>query len=242
MRALALAVLVAACSTPPAPSVKPSEPKVVPHNDVLTALTDDWTSTKATLTLWHHDERGWSQSKSWQAVIGYSGAAWGIGLHGSGAPPGHRGPVKKEGDGASPAGIFAIDSAFGFEPFPWTKLHYTQLTAATECVDDPQSKAYNTLVEHTPTADWTSSEHMRQVTGYELGLVIAHNPAHAPGAGSCIFVHVWSGPDSNTVGCTALPKRELFDLLQMLEPGSVFVLLPRAEYRALQDQWGLPPQ
>ena len=64
----------------------------------------------------------------------------------------------------------------------------------------------------------------------------------APGAGSCIFLHVWSGPDSNTVGCTAIPKRDVYKLLQLLEPETVFVLLPRAEYRALQDQWGLPPQ
>jgi D-alanyl-D-alanine dipeptidase len=237
LRALAL-VLLCACSQ--AAPAKP-RPKIV-ATEVLTAIIDDWSATKATLTLWQHDDRGWSESGSWKGVIGYAGAAWGIGLHGSGAPRGHAGPVKREGDGASPAGIFAIDSAFGFEPLPSSKLRYTQLRDTTECVDDPQSSAYNTLVEHTPAADWTSSEHMRSVAGYEYGLVIAHNPARTPGAGSCIFVHVWNGPDSNTVGCTAIPKQDLHQLLTWLEPGTVFVLLPRAEYRALQDQWGLPPQ
>ena len=235
MRALALAALCA-CNHAPAPASK------VVASDVLTAVIDDWSSTKATVTLWRHDDRGWGESGSWQAVIGHAGAAWGIGLHGSGAPPGHAGPVKHEGDGASPAGIFAIDSGFGFDPLPGTKLRYTQLRDTTECVDDPASKAYNTIVEHTPQADWTSSEHMRSVAGYHYGLVIAHNPARTPGAGSCIFVHVWSGPDESTVGCTALPEADVHKLLTWLEPGTVFVLLPRAEYRALQDQWGLPPQ
>lgn len=240
MRALALALLLVACSQPPPAPPKPVQ-KVVAA-DVLTAVIDDWSATRATLTLWHHDERGWSQTGSWQGVIGHTGAAWGAGLHGTGAPPGHAGPVKHEGDGASPAGMFALDSAFGFAPIPPTKLRYTQLRDTTECVDDPQSKAYNTITEHTADADWSSSEHMHEVTGYELGAFVAHNPARTPGGGSCIFLHVWSGPDASTVGCTAMAKPDLQKLLATIGPGTVFVLLPRAEYRALRDQWGLPPQ
>jgi D-alanyl-D-alanine dipeptidase len=240
LRALALVALFA-CNQPPPPAAPPTPAKVV-ANDVVTAVIDDWSATHATLTLWHHDERGWRHDKPWQGVIGHAGAAWGIGLHGTGAPAGHAGPVKHEGDGASPAGVFAIAGGFGFDTVPKTDLPYTVLRDTTECVDDPQSKAYDTIVEHSPQSDWTSSEHMRSVEGYKYGLVIAHNPSHTPGAGSCIFVHVWSGPDSNTVGCTAMPMRNVFDLLQVLEPDTVFVLLPRAEYRALQDQWGLPPQ
>ena len=117
------------------------------------------------------------------------------------------------------------------------------LTDATECVDDPRSAAYNTIVEHTGSADWTSAEHMRRDDDlYSLGAVIEHNPQNVRGDGSCIFFHVWSGPDSTTVGCTAMDKQKLANMLSWLGDDSLFVQLPRAEYRAVQDHWGLPPQ
>jgi L,D-peptidoglycan transpeptidase YkuD (ErfK/YbiS/YcfS/YnhG family) len=241
LRLVALLALVA-CSHPSPPPPKPAP--LITANQVVTAVIDDWSSTTATVTLFQRDPRGgWGQTKSWQAVIGHAGAAWGIGLHGNGAPAGHAGPVKKEGDGASPAGVFALPSAFGYQDLRNSSLPFTTAGETTECVDDPQSHSYNQIVERTPAADWTSSEHMKRPDElYALGVFVAHNPQHVPGGGSCIFLHVWAGPDSTTVGCTAMPKDRLFHLMSALAPGAVFVLLPRAEYSALRDQWGLPPQ
>jgi L,D-peptidoglycan transpeptidase YkuD (ErfK/YbiS/YcfS/YnhG family) len=241
LRLIALAALVA-CSHPSPPPPKPAP--LITANQVVTAVIDDWSSTRATVRLFvRSPDGGWGSTEPWNAVIGHAGAAWGIGLHGAGAPAGHAGPVKKEGDGASPAGVFALTSAFGYEDSPWAGLPFTTAHETTECVDDPSSHSYNQIVEHTPAADWTSSEHMRRPDElYEFGVVVAHNPQHVPGAGSCIFLHVWGGPDSTTVGCTAMAKHQLHELLAVLKPGAVFVLLPRAEYSALADQWGLPPQ
>jgi len=227
---------------------------MIDATQLVTAIADDWTSTKVTLALWTRDnvDAAWKRAGDpWDGVIGKAGLAWGDGLHGTGAPKGHAGPVKREGDGASPAGAFRIAHTFGYEPYG--PLDYIHLTDATECVDDPKSAAYNTIVEHTGSADWTSSEHMHRDDGlYSIGAVVDHNPTHTPGAGSCIFLHVWSGPGSTTVGCTAMDKDKLESLLggihlaeasnRGLGAHPVYVLLPRAEYRALQHEWELPAQ
>jgi D-alanyl-D-alanine dipeptidase len=223
-------VALAACSHHvPARASRPT--------DVVVAIADDWKSTKVTITHWQPDGDGWRRvGEPWPGVVGNTGLAWGEGLHGNGAPAGHAGPVKHEGDRASPAGMFRITGAFGYDG-PGRKL-----TDATECVDDPKSSSYNRIVEHSGSADWTSSEHMRSVPQYVLGAVVDHNPARTPGDGSCIFLHVWAGPDSTTVGCTAMDHDKLADLLHSLGSDPVFVLLPRAEYQALARPWGLPAQ
>lgn len=61
------------------------------------------------------------------------------------------------------------------------------------------------------------------------------------GDGSCIFAHVWSGPDVPVSGCTALAERDLRRMLEWLTPdAAAWVALPQAEYGALRSEWGLP--
>jgi D-alanyl-D-alanine dipeptidase len=261
LRLVALLAALAACSHgDPAPKPLPWAPNhgwLVDANDLVTAVADDWTSTQVTLARWHRAnlDGDWMRvGEPWPGVIGRSGLAWGDGLHGTGAPAGHDGPVKREGDGRSPAGAFRITHGFGYAPYKTDRyrpvertfvlpLDFIPLTDATECVDDPRSAAYNTIVERTGSADWTSAEHMRRDDDlYSVGAVVDHNPDRTPGEGSCIFLHVWSGPDSTTVGCTAMDKDRLVTLVGSLGQHVVFVQLPRAEYRALQHEWGLPPQ
>lgn len=253
MRLVAL-LAVAACSHgDPAPKLSEPLPSSLATvrltaTDLVTAVADDWTSTKVTLTRWHRTniEYAWKQvGTPWDGVIGSAGLAWGDGIHGRGAPRGHDGPTKREGDGKAPAGAFHVKQRFGYDARHETFFHfrhYKPLTDATECVDDPRSAAYNTLVEHTGSADWTSAEHMRRDDDlYAIGAVVEHNSHRIPGDGSCIFLHVWSGPDSTTVGCTAM-DRDALDRLLSASDDLVLVQLPRAEYRALQHEWGLPPQ
>jgi D-alanyl-D-alanine dipeptidase len=247
LKALAAALLIA-CSHGDKPAeplpYSPTHGFMLDATDLVTAVADDWTSTKVTLARWQrkHFEDPWERvGDPWSGVVGNAGLAWGDGLHGTGAPDGRDGPRKREGDGKSPAGAFRITNTFGTTSLG--RLHHIPVTDTTECVDDPRSAAYNTIVEHTGSADWISSEHMRRDDGlYDVGAVIDHNPTNTPGHGSCIFLHVWTGPDSTTIGCTAMDKAELENLLAWLGDDPVFVILPRAEYRALQDHWRLPPQ
>jgi L,D-peptidoglycan transpeptidase YkuD (ErfK/YbiS/YcfS/YnhG family) len=215
---------------------------------LVTAVTDGWDATHATLRLWSRATDGWHPvGEAWPAVIGKSGAAWGIGLHGRGAPPGRDGPVKREGDGRSPAGRFALTRSFGYAAAPpaATAVPYTQTDASWFCVDDPGSRHYGEILRRAAGADWTSAEPMRRDdAAYTWVIEVAHNAGHEAGGGSCIFLHVWAGPDSTTVGCTAMAEPALARLLAALRPEAhpQLVLLPRAEYDALAVSWGLPAQ
>jgi L,D-peptidoglycan transpeptidase YkuD (ErfK/YbiS/YcfS/YnhG family) len=255
IRALAAAVLLVACSSaeqktespaPPPPPSPSSSPIAATTRQLVTAIVPDWEATTAELRLWTRDDKGaWQPAgPAWQGVIGRTGAAWGVGLHGSGAPDGRTGPRKHEGDGKSPAGVFALASTFGYAstPPPRAGLPYTAVDASWKCVDDPASRHYNQILdERTVTKDWASAEDMRRTDDvYRWVVEVAHNANRTGGDGSCIFLHVWSGPGSATVGCTAMPEDKLASLLSALSPDVAFVLLPRAEYDALAPTWRLP--
>lgn len=242
MRALLL-VAVAACA--PA-AAAPASPIPATARELITAVPASWNAKQATLRRFRRDGASWvAVGDPWPGVLGASGAAWGRGLHGEAAPSGRRGPRKREGDGRSPAGAFALRGSYGYaDAAPkGTRLAYTPTTAAQECVDDPRSQHYDRIVDRGAVAapDWKSSESMRRRDAlYTWVIDVAHNPAHAPGGGSCIFLHVWRDARSGTAGCTAMAPDILAALLATLDPSAVFVLLPRADYAALAPAWGLP--
>ncbi|MDT5272674.1 MAG: zinc D-Ala-D-Ala dipeptidase [Acidobacteriota bacterium] len=178
-------------------------------------------------------------------AVGRNGLGWGAGLVDT---SGTVGPLKKEGDGKAPAGVFALGSAFGFVPFreaAWLRVPYVPLTSSVECVDDVASSRYNLIVdrEAVGAADWNSSERMRSVEGYRWGLVVKHNAAPpVAGRGSCIFLHIWAGPGRGTAGCTAMEEASLTELLRWLDPKKrpLLVQLPEGEYTRLSAAWRLP--
>ncbi len=126
------------------------------------------------------------------------------------------------------------------------KLPYVALTANVVGVDDARSRYYNRIVrvDQTPDRDWDSAETMRRPDGlYEWGVFVNHNTSPAaPGAGSCIFLHIWRGPDRPTAGCTAMSPDRMVGLVTWLDPKArpVLVQLPREEYGRLAAAWGLP--
>lgn len=209
---------------------------------LVTAIVDDWTATHATLRLWTKDATGWQAvGTAWPAVIGDTGSAWA-----AEPPPGRTGPKKREGDGKSPAGRFHLGHVYGYaaDAPPGTKLPYTSVDTSWKCVDDPESKQYARVVDRAKVAnDWKSAEDMQRGDSlYRWVVDTEFNAAQVPEAGSCIFLHVWHGAESSTVGCTAMAEPALVHLISMLEPDASYVLLPRAEYEALREPWGLPAQ
>jgi len=215
---------------------------------LVLVVTPDWNSNRGVLRMYARGTAEWhSAGASVPVVIGRNGAAWGVGLH----PPQTDGPIKREGDGRSPAGVFAIGTAFGYAPSENLALPYRGLAADDYCIDVVDSPLYNRIVaarEVGAAAVAGATEPMRRdihVDGddaYKLGFVIEHNPRGIPGAGSCIFAHLWKSPDSATSGCTAMAEAALRELLHWLQPQShpVFVLLPQSEYRRLRAAWQLP--
>ncbi|MDB4958084.1 MAG: hypothetical protein JWO36_5653 [Myxococcales bacterium] len=242
---LALALLCA-CDRKP-PEAKPFKIPAATMQ-LVTAIVDDWSSTHATLRMWERNGASWKPiGEPWPAVIGQAGAAWGDGLHGA-MVPGRTGPFKQEGDGKSPAGVFDLRAVYGYaqKPPAGATFPYVPLDDRWECVDDPASVQYTHIVDHDRVqSDWHSSEKMKRGDElYTWVFDVAHNPRAHPGAGSCIFLHVWRGPESSTVGCTAMAEPQLARLIATLDPAArpLYVLLPRAEYLALATRWGLPAQ
>ena len=131
------------------------------------------------------------------------------------------GALKKEGDGCSPLGVFALPQAFGSLAKPrGLRLPYLRCTSHHLGIDDPSSRSYNQIVDdRLVTCDWVNPETMIPSNGcYALGAVIAHNPAHKPGSGSCIFLHVWQAPGVPTSGCTAMSLDHVRLVLRWLDP------------------------
>ena len=179
-------------------------------------------------------------------MLGRSGLAWGRGLH-----PVMPGRQKCEGDGCSPAGVFAITALFGEaepgSPFAHAaKLPYLRATAGLKCIDDARSAHYNRIVDQSRVAepDWASCEDMRRDDQrYAVGAVVAHNLAPSvPGAGSCIFLHVWEREGRPTAGCTAMALADMMKIAGWLDGAASPLLaqLSQADHGRLCDGWELP--
>jgi D-alanyl-D-alanine dipeptidase len=246
-----LAVCLAALLAQPATAHGKTKP-LQSSTQILLVTTPDWNAVDGAMQRYARSRPG----QRWKAVgepvaivVGKSGLAWGLGVSPTDAAGVRRAddPVKREGDGKSPAGVFRIGTAFGYAaaPLPGWKMPYLPLTESIECVDDPASKFYNRIVDRTTVApDWNSSEHMRD-TGeyYRWGLAVEHNADPAtPGGGSCIFLHIWGGTGKGTTGCTAMEGSEVEALLAWLDPNRhpLLVQLPAAEYEKLRGKWKLP--
>jgi zinc D-Ala-D-Ala dipeptidase len=214
---------------------------------LIVVTTPDWAATTGSMRRFERT----SPTTEWHAVgipvsvvVGRTGIAWGVGFDGVSS----EGPHKHEGDGKAPAGIFPLDTVFGFAPrdsMQAVRLPYAQLLPTTDCVDDTASSHYNTVVDRAsvPRVDWNSAEHMRQVAQYKIGVIVGYN-AMPPvkGRGSCIFLHIWAGPESHTAGCTALDESELRKVIMWLDPGKepAFVQLTVSDYSNLRARWTLP--
>jgi zinc D-Ala-D-Ala dipeptidase len=243
---LALIVLLPGVGCQPQTRISPHA-LIDPAEQLVVVTTPGWTSTSGSMRRFERT----SATAEWQpvaqsvpVVVGRTGIAWGVGFDGVSI----EGPHKHEGDGKAPAGIFPLDTVFGFAPrnsMRAVALPYVQLLPTTDCVDDTASSHYNTVVDRAavPRVDWMSAEHMRQVAQYKMGVIVGYN-AMPPvkGRGSCIFLHIWAGPQSRTAGCTAFDEAELRAVIMWLDPkkSPLLVQLTANDYSNLRTRWRLP--
>jgi len=247
VRSLVLALTLAWAPLVSGVQPKPAVDPLKDSRQVLLVLTDGWDAVSGTMRRFERS----SAAGPWQSVgpavpvvVGRSGLAWGSGVASLPGP----GPVKREGDGKSPAGVFRLSTAFGQTPDapPGWQLPYRYLADEVECVDDVQSASYNRLTTRrgAARADWSSSEKMWQEPLYKWGVVVDHNapPQVQPAGGSCIFLHIWKAPGRGTAGCTAMEESALTTTIAWLapKPAPLLVQLPRAEYERLKTAWRLP--
>jgi L,D-peptidoglycan transpeptidase YkuD (ErfK/YbiS/YcfS/YnhG family) len=131
---------------------------------------------------------------------------------------------KREGDGATPAGVFPIGpTMFGNSPNPGVRFRYVRLRCGDWWVEDVTSPAYNTFQRvgcgrrppfRVTTPDMSASRH-----AYAHFAVIEYNMHPVvPGRGSGIFLHVQIGKP--TSGCVSLPRSALVRVLRWLSPAA----------------------
>jgi len=228
-----------------APTVK--APKL---EQLLVVRSRNWSAATGTLQRYER-----ASEQPWQAVgaaiavnLGRRGMAWGRGLH-EPVSAGADAPLKKEGDGKTPAGSFALERAFGSAPSLPDKSRgfpYLQADAQTYCVEDTRSTLYNRIIDarEVEQKTWERWSPLLRPDGlFRWGVVVRQNEMPPViGAGSCVFLHVWRGPGQGTSGCTAMAAGDIEETLVWLDEAASprLVQLPEALYQAKRDVWDLP--
>lgn len=196
-------------------------------NQVLFVKTASPDAIQGSMLLYERKRTGkpWKIKDSFAVVVGRAGLA--TDLHTS-IPFSNTMPVKREGDGKSPAGVFTLGNVFSYHSLSHMHMPFVQVDTNFYCVDDVTSAYYNTLiVKDTATGLFNSFEYMqRKDELYEYGVWVLYNshPAEA-GDGSCIFIHVWRDEQSGTAGCTAMSKAHIIKLIHWLNQHKKPVLL-----------------
>ena len=139
-----------------------------------------------------------------------------------GIVPGDR---KREGDGATPAGLWRISAALYrpdrmARPAPWA----APVRPGDLWCDEPSHPLYNRPARRPFEA---SAERMdRPDPLYDLVLTTDWNAAGAPGRGSAIFLHRWRRPGYPTEGCIAMAPASLRWLAARARPGAPLLVPP----------------
>ena len=173
---LSLLTLLFACQ--PRTAVLPSA-EIDASQQVVVVVTPSWTSTTGTMTRFERatPTSAWNRIEApIPLVVGRTGIAWGVGFDNVSSD----GPHKHEGDGKAPAGMFPLDTAFGFAPrdsMQNVRLPYVQLRPTTDCVDDTNWLEYKKSGElwdnepggkHHNTATVTLTDGVWKVSSFTL--------------------------------------------------------------------------
>ncbi|RPI63556.1 MAG: hypothetical protein EHM44_04835 [Ignavibacteriales bacterium] len=216
---------------------------------MVLVLTDSITSTNGELVYFErqNDKGSWKKiSSTIPIVLGRNGLGWGRGLN---SIDSLKLPMKTEGDGRSPAGVFELGAAFGYvsaNEMKGLKIPYIPITEMVECIDDIKSSYYNQIVarDDIKEIDWQSSEKMFFAEiWYQQGIVVEQNTNPIiNGSGSCIFLHNWSQPNETTAGCTEMEPEKLKELIYWLDSSSnpILIQLTKQLFNEYQNPWQLP--
>jgi L,D-peptidoglycan transpeptidase YkuD (ErfK/YbiS/YcfS/YnhG family) len=227
--------LVLAAAAPLVAAVQPASASSCPRSlagavrgtdastQLVTVVGASTRSTSASLTLWQRGGDGcWSAAAGpWSARLGRTGLR----------------EQKREGDGATPAGIFKLGATiYGVARDPGVRYRYRRLVCGDWWDEDPGSPTYNFFrhvrCDARPSFGSGSERLWLQTTAYRYFAVIRYNDAPVvPGRGSAIFLHADTG--RATIGCVSLPLDELVHTLRWLRLSSrpLIAIGTRAELR-----------
>ena len=126
---------------------------------------------------------------------------------------------KKEGDGRTPTGDYAIVGAFGIKANPGTALPYTDVTDTIYACDE-DCEYYNRIIDTTETGHDCKGEHMIGYSPeYNYGIVTNYNSENIYPNGSAVFFHT-KGAKAYTGGCIAVDEDAMVRILKTVTPGA----------------------
>jgi L,D-peptidoglycan transpeptidase YkuD (ErfK/YbiS/YcfS/YnhG family) len=128
---------------------------------------------------------------------------------------------KREGDLASPAGVWPIRRVLyrpDKAPAPRTALPAAALEPDDAWCDDPDDRDYNRPVKLPLRASFERL--WRDDDIYDVVVVLGHNDdPPRPHMGSCIFVHLARPGYAPTEGCVAVAREDMDAFLATARPG-----------------------
>lgn len=177
---------------------------------LIVVLSDEINATAASMQRYEQQERWIKIGDKIPVTLGRSGLGYAA----------FKEPLKNEGDGRSPSGLFPITSTFGYDNNITFKLPYWHADENLYCVDDVNDSRYNKILRiFDKSALPASYEVMRRSDGvYRYGAVVGYNDSGVKGRGSCIFIHLNKSDRTPTSGCTAMDEAPLIELLKWLDP------------------------
>src|SRR4051794_7150334 len=128
-----------------AQSIKSFNPYLTNSNQVLYVTTANADAIQGTMVLYERKNatKHWKKKDSFAIVVGRAGLAK---APETTIPFRNTMPVKREGDGKSPAGIFKLGDVFSYHPLSNLQMPFVQVDTNFYCVDDANSVYYNTLI------------------------------------------------------------------------------------------------
>lgn len=154
--------------------------------------------------IYTHADGLWS-SRIIKGVTGYGGIA----------PRG----TKREGDGKTPVGIFALKRGLCLTTDFVSYFPMEQYDERYMWDENPHSPTYNTLLRN--PAPGTKGDRIwdNRSKQYRYIVVVEYNTDPVvPGAGSAIFIHVWRAEGKSTAGCVGMSQTNMKELVEWLNP------------------------
>lgn len=189
---------------------------------LVLVVSPDMNSTTALMQRYGKDIRWEKVGGAVSVTLGRNGLGWEVGAE----------PLKNEGDGRSPAGIFGISRTFGADEHSNSAMPYLYADENLICIDEISDERYNKIAFLDPEHPPKSYEMMRRDDEvYRNGAIIEYNSGGAKGRGSCIFIHQNHSDRRPTAGCTAMDPEPLKELLQWFDPKKepILVQIPANE-------------
>jgi L,D-peptidoglycan transpeptidase YkuD (ErfK/YbiS/YcfS/YnhG family) len=175
-------------------------------SQLVTVVAARRRSTQGSLRLWRRSGGCWlGAGGPWRAWLGRGGVS----------------DEHREGDGATPAGLFGFErTMYGVASNPGVRYPYHRVVCGDWWVEDSSSAFYNRFRHVRCGADppFRSGEELsRSPSAYRYLAVIDYNTDPVVSdRGSGIFLHVSIGRP--TAGCVSLPVARLVTTLRWLRP------------------------